>query len=134
MHKFNIWNIEKVVQPNLPWAQFCTDMPLHVRRTVSANYEIGLLLNLSETMIILNYVFQHIPTPTVMGVRRNFSRGRQRRHFAYLFQFVSDATQMDVQKNVQCYGNSYIQCLSYKNISHWKNVCFSENGYINTEL
>ena len=41
---------------------------------------------------------------------------------------------MDVNKNVECYGNSYIQCLSHKNILHWENVCFSENGYINTEL
>jgi len=48
-----------------------------------------------------------------MGVRRNFSReGGQSRHFAYLFQVVGDATQMDVYKkeNVQRYGNSCMQC------------------------
>jgi len=33
-----------------------------------------------------------------MGVRRNFSRGGQSRHFAYPFQVVEDATQMDVHK------------------------------------
>jgi len=33
---------------------------------------------------------------TVMGVRRNFFRGGQSRHFAYLFQIVDDATQMDI--------------------------------------
>jgi len=33
-----------------------------------------------------------------MGVRRNFSKGGKSRHFAYLFQFVGDATQMDVHK------------------------------------
>jgi len=58
------------------------------------------------------------PGPPPMGVHRNFSRGGQRRHFPYLFQFVGDATQMDVNTNVECYGNSYIQCLSYKNILH----------------
>jgi len=36
----------------------------------------------------------------VMGVRRNFSRGGRSRHFAYLFQFVGEASakQMDVYK------------------------------------
>ena len=33
-----------------------------------------------------------------MGVLRNFSRGGQSRHFAYLFQIVGDATQMDIYK------------------------------------
>ena len=37
---------------------------------------------------------------TAMGVRRNFSRGGHSRHFAYLFQFVGDATQMDVHKKI----------------------------------
>jgi len=54
-----------------------------------------------------------------MGVHRNFSRGGQSRQYAYLFQFVGDASQMDVHKNVQCYGNSYIQCFPYKIILHW---------------
>jgi len=35
-----------------------------------------------------------------MGVRRNFSRGGQSRHFVSLFQCVSDATQMDVHKKM----------------------------------
>jgi len=36
----------------------------------------------------------------LMGVRRNFSRGGQSRHFAYPFQVVDDATQMDVHKTL----------------------------------
>jgi len=51
-----------------------------------------------------------------MGVRKHFSRGGQSQNFAHLFQFVGDATQMDVHKNVQCYGNIYIQRLPYKKI------------------
>jgi len=35
-----------------------------------------------------------------MGVGRNFSRGGQSWHFAYLFKFVGDATQMDVHKQM----------------------------------
>jgi len=34
----------------------------------------------------------------LMGVGRKFSRWEQSRHFSYLFQFVGDATQMDVLK------------------------------------
>ena len=51
-----------------------------------------------------------------MGVRRNFSRGGQSRHFTCLFQVVGDAAQMDVHKkeNVQCYGISCIQCFPCK--------------------
>jgi len=33
-----------------------------------------------------------------MGVRRIFSGGGQSRHFAYLFQIVGDARQMDVHE------------------------------------
>jgi len=40
-----------------------------------------------------------------MGVRRNFQRGAKST-FAYLFQFVGDAMQMDVHKQFQCYGSS----------------------------
>ena len=36
----------------------------------------------------------------VMGVRRNFLRGGQRRHFAYPFQVANDAMQMDVSKTL----------------------------------
>ena len=58
-----------------------------------------------------------------MGVRRNFSKGEQSRHFAYLFQVVGDATQMDVYKkeNVQRYGNSCIQCFLCKITLHLVN-------------
>jgi len=35
-----------------------------------------------------------------MGVRRNFFTGGQRRHFAYPFQVVDDATQMDVHETL----------------------------------
>jgi len=46
-----------------------------VRKTLFANYEIGLLLNLSKTMIILNYVYQYIPTPTVhTTIKYKFSK------------------------------------------------------------
>jgi len=71
-----------------------------------------------------------------MGVRRNFSRGGQSRHFAYLFLVVGDVTQIDVDKkeNVQCYGNSCIQCFPGKKTLHWANVCFSEYGFFKTEL
>jgi len=41
-------------------------------------------------------------TVASMGVRRNFFKGEQSRHFAYLFQFVGDATQMDVYKKRKC--------------------------------
>ena len=45
------------------------------------------------------------------GRPQKFSRGGGIRRFAYLFQVVGDATQMDVHKkeNVKCYGNSCIQ-------------------------
>jgi len=33
-----------------------------------------------------------------MGVRRNFSKGGESRHFTYAFQVVNDATQMGVHK------------------------------------
>jgi len=71
-------------------------------------------------------------TCVVMGVRRNFSRGGQSRHFAYLFLVVGDVTQMDVSKkeNVQCYGNSCIQCFPCKKTLQWANVCFSEHGFL----
>jgi len=36
--------------------------------------------------------------PTSMGVRRNFSRGGQSRHFAYLFQAVGNAM-LQVREN-----------------------------------
>jgi len=51
-----------------------------------------------------------------MGVRRSFSRGQRRRHFAYHFQVPVDAMQMNVHKkvypfyttkNAPCYGNSH---------------------------
>jgi len=35
-----------------------------------------------------------------MGIRRNFSRGEQCRHFAYLFQIADDATQTDVHETL----------------------------------
>ena len=41
---------------------------------------------------------------------------------------------MDAQKNVKCYGNIYIQCLPYKKIVHWENVCISGNRYFKTDL
>jgi len=51
-----------------------------------------------------------------MGIRRNFSRGGQTRHFAYPFHFADDAMQMHVHKTLYpfytitkmcpCYGSS----------------------------
>jgi len=35
-----------------------------------------------------------------MGVRRNFSRGGQSRHFAYIFQAVGNAMEMDIFKKM----------------------------------
>jgi len=35
-----------------------------------------------------------------MGVRRNFSRREQSRHFAYSFQVSDDATQINVHKTL----------------------------------
>jgi len=71
-----------------------------------------------------------------MGVRRNFSRGGQSRHFAYVIVVVDDAAQIDLYKkeNVQCYGNSCIQCFPCEKTLHQANVCFSEHAYFNTEL
>jgi len=37
-----------------------------------------------------------------MGVGRHFSSGGQRRHFAYLFEVVHIAVQMDVYKTLYC--------------------------------
>jgi len=71
-----------------------------------------------------------------MGVRRNFPRGGQSRHFAYLVVVVDDATQIYVYKkeNVQCYGNSCIQCFPCKKTLHRANVRFSEHRYFKTDL
>jgi len=38
------------------------------------------------------------------------------------------------KENVQCYGNSCIQCFPCKKTLYWANVCFSEYGYFKTEL
>jgi len=38
------------------------------------------------------------PSPLSIGVGINFSRGGQRRHFAYTFQVADDAIQTDVYK------------------------------------
>jgi len=67
------------------------------------------------------------------GRPQKFFQGGQSRHFAYLFLVVGDATQIDVDKkeNIQCYGNS---CMPCKKTLYWANVCFSEHGYIKTEL
>jgi len=62
--------------------------------------------------------------------------GGQSRYFAYVIVVVDDATQIDLNKkeNVQCYGNSCIQCFPCKKTLHRANVCFSEHGYFKTEL
>jgi len=41
-----------------------------------------------------------------MGVRRNFSRGRQSRPFAYPLQVVDDATQMDIHKTLHSFDTT----------------------------
>ena len=71
-----------------------------------------------------------------MGVSRNFSTGGQSRHFAYRFQVIGDATQMDVYKkvDVQRYGNCCIQCFLCKKTLHWVNhklYEILEQGYSN---
>jgi len=40
----------------------------------------------------------------------------QSRHFAYLFQFVAMQRKWTYTKNVQCYGNSYIQCFPIRKL------------------
>jgi len=53
------------------------------------------------------------------GRPQKFFQGEGKsQHFAYLFQVVGDATQIDVYKkeNVQCYRNSCMQCFPCKKI------------------
>ena len=84
----------------------------------------------------------HITSPWTSA--ENFPGGGQSWHFAYPFQVVDDATQMDVhktlhpfyttKKNAQCYGNSCKQCFPSKKILIMANVFSSEHGYFKTEL
>jgi len=58
-----------------------------------------------------------------MGVCRNFSRrGQIDILLIYIFRVVGDATQMDVglykKDNVECYGNSSMQCFPCKKTLH----------------
>jgi len=56
-----------------------------------------------------------------MGVRRNFSRSR---HFAYLFQVVDDALQMDVYKTLYPFYTTkkmpYVMAIITKNTLRWQ--------------
>ena len=49
------------------------------------------------TCFVADFFFQKARIDS-MGVGRNFARGEQSRHFADLFQFVGDATQMEYTK------------------------------------
>jgi len=58
-----------------------------------------------------------------VGVCRNFSRGGQRRHFAYTFEVAEVTMQMDFHKtllpfctkeNAPCYGNSHKNALLWQ--------------------
>jgi len=69
-----------------------------------------------------------------MGVRRNFSRGEKSRHFAYPFQFVGDATQMDVHKKCPMLRQQFHTVFSQQENFTLRKFCFSENGYFKTEL
>jgi len=62
-----------------------------------------------------------------MGVRRYFSKGGQSRHFAYLFQAVVDAMQMDVYEKSPVLQQQLYTWFSLKEALHWANVCFSEH-------
>ena len=52
-----------------------------------------------------------------MGVRRNFSRGGQRRHFSYPFSVADDAVQMDVHKTLLPFQN-YKETSPRKHVPH----------------
>jgi len=67
----------------------------------------------------------------------------QNRHFAYPFQVVDDATQVDVHKTLYPFYTTkkmlnftatVANCFSSTKILHWANVCFNEHGYFKTEL
>jgi len=76
-------------------------------------------------MVVL-FIFLFLPDFLCFhhGRPRKFFQGGQSRHFAYLFKFVGDATQMNVRKNqnVQCYGNTCKQCFPCKKTLQWGNV------------
>jgi len=74
----------------------------------------------------------------VMGVRRNFSREGQRRHFVYPLQLADDAMQMDVHKTLcplvhhkekaPCYGGSHKNAFIGSNSQAWKSERFFPEG------
>ena len=68
------------------------------------------------------------------GRPQEFFQGGKADIVLIFFSLLAMQRKWTYTKNVQCYGNSYIQCLPNRNILHWENVCFSENGYFKTEL
>jgi len=69
-----------------------------------------------------------------MGVRRNFSRGGQSRHFAYLFQFVSDPTQMEVHKKKMSSNTATLHTVFSLKEHFTMSKCFNYHGFFETEL
>ena len=77
------------------------------------------------------------PDNCTHGRPQNFFQGGKSRYFAYLFQIVGDATQMDVRKKKMSNVTATVACsvcFACKKILHLANVCFSEHGYFKTEL
>jgi len=67
-----------------------------------------------------------------MGVRRNFSRGSKANILLiFLWLLTMQRKPTYTKNNVQCYGNSCIQCFPCKKTLHRANVCLSEHAYCN---
>jgi len=58
----------------------------------------------------------------------------QSRHFAYPFQYVGDATQMDVYKKCPMLRQQLRTVFSLQENFALRKFCFSENGYFTTEF
>jgi len=63
-----------------------------------------------------------------------FPGGGQSRHFAYPFQFVGDATQMDVHKKCPMLRQQLHKVFCLQENFTLKKYCVSENGYFKTVL
>ena len=71
-----------------------------------ATITINLIVNLEMAIVLSILLYQKAIQVSTrapeasMGVRRYFSRGGQRRNFAYSFQVAGNAMQIDVQKSL----------------------------------
>ena len=77
--------------------------------------------NLNRTIEDLLPCYCYAIKTNSMGVRRNFSRSR---HFAYLFQVVDDALQVDVYKTLYPFYTTkkmpYVMAIITKNTLRWQ--------------